>query len=145
MNRVETLVKELQDVYQGSPWYGDPLRKTLSRVSEAEANERPLKHAHSIAELVGHITTWIDVVHRRIDGEVVHVTAAENFPRSRTWKEQLRRLDEAHASLLARVSSMSDADLDGKVAGKRQTVEYAVRGVVQHCVYHQGQIALLRK
>ena len=145
MNRVETLLKELRDVYQGSPWYGDSLRKTLSRVREAEANERPLARAHSIAELVGHITTWIDTVHRRIDGEVVHVTAAENFPRSQTWKEQLRRLDEAYAALADRVSSMSDADLDGKVAGKRQTVEYAVRGVVQHCIYHQGQIVLLRK
>lgn len=145
MNRVETLLKELRDVYEGSPWYGDSLRKTLARVSEAEANERPLARAHSIAELVGHITTWIDTVHRRIDGEVVHVTAAENFPYSGNWKEQVRRLDEAYAALVARVSSMSDADLDGKVAGKRQTAEYAIRGVVQHCIYHQGQIALLRK
>ena len=140
MSRAETLVKELREVYQGSPWYGDSLRKTLNNVGEAKLRERP-----RIVELVGHIATWIEVVHRRIDGEVVHVTAAENFPRSGKWKEQLKRLDQAHAALVARVSSMSEADLDRRIAGKRQTAEYAVRGVVQHCIYHQGQIALLKK
>jgi uncharacterized damage-inducible protein DinB len=145
MNRIETLVKELRDVYQGAPWYGDSLQKTLAKIMEREANGKPLPKAHSIAELVGHITAWIEVVHRRIDGEVVRVTGAENFPRSGKWTERLRRLDQAHAALVARVSSMSDADLDRQIAGKRQTAEYAIRGVVQHCIYHQGQIALLRK
>lgn len=145
MSRVETLVKELRDAYQGRPWYGDPLRKTLAGISEREANEKPLDRAHSIAELVGHITTWIEVVHRRIDGEVVRVTSAMNFAHSSRWKEQLQRLDTAHAALVERISAMSDADLDKKVAGKGHDAEFAVRGVVQHCIYHQGQIALLKR
>lgn len=145
MNRVEALVKELRDAYQGRPWYGDSLRKTLAGISESDANEKPLDHAHSIAELVGHITTWIEVVHRRIDGEVVRVTSAMNFAHSSKWKEQLQRLGTAHAALVERVSSMSETDLDKKVAGKGHTAEFALRGVVQHSIYHQGQIALLRK
>lgn len=145
MSRIESLVKELRDAYQGRPWYGDSLRKTLAGITDREANDKPLPHAHSIIELVGHITTWIEVVHRRIDGEVVRVTGAMNFAHSKKWKEQLQRLDEAHAAFVERVSSMSDADLDKKVAGKAQTAEFAIRGVVQHCIYHQGQIALLRK
>jgi len=47
--------------------------------------------------------------------------------------------------LLDRVAKLTDAELDQKMAGKPHSVEYGVRGVVQHNIYHQGQIALLRK
>ena len=144
-SRVGSLVKELRDAYQGRPWYGDALWKTLAGITEREANEKPPAGTHSIAALVGHITTWIEVVHRRIDGEAVRVTSAMNFPRPGEWKQQLKRLDRAHAALVERVSKMNDTDLDRKAAGKGHTIEFAVRGVVQHCIYHQGQIGMLKR
>jgi uncharacterized damage-inducible protein DinB len=140
MNRVETLLKELRDAYDGEPWYADSLRQTLASVDETRLGERP-----RIAELLAHITSWIEIVNRRLDGEVFEVTQDVNFREPAAWADELARLDAAHKALLDRVSKLTDADLDRTLAGKDHTIEFAVRGVVQHCIYHQGQIALLRK
>jgi uncharacterized damage-inducible protein DinB len=140
MNRIETLLKELQDAYDGEPWYGDSLRATLNGVDEAKLRERP-----RIAELVAHIASWIEVTNRRLDGEIFEVTQEVNFRAPAAWADDLARLDTAHKALLTRIAKLTDADLDKKLAGKPHSVEYAIRGVVQHNIYHQGQIALLRK
>ena len=140
MNRVETLVKELRDVYDGEPWYADSLRATLDGVDEAKLRERP-----RIAELLAHITSWIEITNRRLDGEVFEVTQEINFRTPGAWHDDLARLDAAHEALLARVEKLTDADLDRNLAGKPHTVEFAVRGVAQHNIYHQGQIALLNR
>ena len=138
MTRVETLLKELQDAYDGEPWYADSLRATLDGI--ATVDDRP-----RIAELLAHITSWIEITNRRLDGEVFEVTPEINFRKPAAWPDDLARLDAAHKGLLDRVSKLTDADLDRKMAGKPHTIEFGVRGVVQHNIYHQGQIALLRK
>jgi hypothetical protein len=140
MNRTETLLKELRDAYDGEPWYGDSLRQTLDGVDPTRVRERP-----RIAELLAHITSWIEVTNRRLDGEVFEVTQDVNFREPAAWADDLERLDKAHRALLDRVSKLTDADLDEKLAGKEHSVEFGVRGVGQHNIYHQGQIALLRK
>ena len=143
MSRVQRLLAEIRDAYDGRPWYGDSLRKTLDAVDERRANAKPLANAHSIAELVGHLTAWIEVINRRLDGEVFQVTKGINFPPPAKWADQLKRLDRVHNALIQRVSALNDDDLDKRLAGKRHTIEFGVRGVVQHCIYHQGQIGML--
>jgi uncharacterized damage-inducible protein DinB len=140
MNRIESLIKELNDAYDGEPWYGDSLRATLDGIDETKLRERP-----RIAELLAHITSWIEVTNRRLDGEVFEVTQDVNFRTPGAWADDLARLDTAHKALLERVAKLTDGDLDEKLAGKPHSVEFGVRGVVQHNIYHQGQIALLRK
>jgi len=140
MNRVESLLKELQDAYDGEPWYADSLRQTLDGIDDARLGERP-----RIAELVAHITSWIEITNRRLDGEIFEVTDEINFRTPGLWADHLARLDQAHRALLDRVAKLTDAELDQKMAGKPHSVEYGIRGVVQHNIYHQGQIALLRK
>jgi uncharacterized damage-inducible protein DinB len=144
-SRIQTLLTELRDAYDGEPWYSDSLRATLDGIDETRANANPLAGAHSIAELVAHITAWIEVMNRRLDGEVFEVTMDVNFRAPANWTDDLQRLDAAHKALLGRVSAMADDDLDRKLAGKPHTIEFGVRGVVQHNIYHQGQIALLKK
>jgi len=145
MSRVQRLLAEIRDAYNGRPWYGDSLRKTLDGIDQRRAHAKPLPNAHSIAELLGHLTAWIEVINRRLDGEVFQVTKGINFPPPAKWSDQLKRLDRAHKALIERVSALSDDDLDKRLAGKRHTIEFGVRGVVQHCIYHQGQIGMLGK
>ncbi len=140
MNRVETLLKELHDTYDGEPWYADSLHQTLDGIEPSRLRERT-----RIAELLAHITSWIEITNRRLDGEIFEVTDEINFRTPADWANELSRLDTAQKALLARVAKMTDADLDRTMPGKPHSVEFGVRGVVQHCIYHQGQIALLRK
>ncbi|HEX7191673.1 MAG TPA: hypothetical protein VF381_08890, partial [Thermoanaerobaculia bacterium] len=59
-NRVESLLEELNDAYDGEPWYADSLRQTLDGIDATHLRDRP-----RIAELLAHITSWIEITNRR--------------------------------------------------------------------------------
>ena len=61
------------------------------------------------------------------------------------WPELLARLDRAHSALVDTVARMDDADFEKVVAGKDYTAAFMLDGLIQHNIYHAGQIALLKK
>jgi len=54
-------------------------------------------------------------------------------------------LDAAHAELAAAIRHCAPERLSEKVTGKRYSVYFLLHGIVQHNLYHAGQIAILRK
>jgi uncharacterized damage-inducible protein DinB len=62
------------------------------------------------------------------------------------WRQALSALDEAQHKLEAAVESLTDARLSETVQGERPYSLYStVHGVIQHTLYHAGQIALLKR
>jgi len=61
------------------------------------------------------------------------------------WRLTLTRFDERHRGLIEAVAMLTDERLREIVPGKDYTVEYMLRGLTRHHVYHAGQIALLKK
>ncbi|MCP4201672.1 MAG: DinB family protein, partial [bacterium] len=61
------------------------------------------------------------------------------------WRTVLSDLEEAHRSLHATVLELEDARLEDPVAGCDPTVRGLLLGVLQHNVYHAGQISVLKK
>jgi hypothetical protein len=47
--------------------------------------------------------------------------------------------------LIEAVATLTDERLSEIVPGKDYTVEYLLRGLARHHIYHAGQIALLKK
>ncbi|HEU4988329.1 MAG TPA: DinB family protein [Gemmatimonadaceae bacterium] len=131
-------------------WHGPALAEVLARVSAEQAASHPLSGAHSIWELVGHITTWTDAVRRRFEGDNYEPTEAENFPavadRSPgAWKAACDSALAAHEALARAVERRAGADLDAPVFERPYTVYGMLHGAAQHTLYHAGQIALIRR
>ncbi len=113
----------------------------------------PLRSAHSIWELVLHIAAWDRIVIRRAGGEAADPTEEENFPPVKddseaAWQKTLASLQSTHTELVSTVAAFPDSRLQGQVPGKMQdyyTFYYMFSGIVQHELYHAGQIALLKK
>jgi hypothetical protein len=61
------------------------------------------------------------------------------------WEAALAALEASQRCLLATVGTLGDADLDGPVPGHGYTRYVLVHGVLQHTLYHAGQIALLKR
>jgi hypothetical protein len=61
------------------------------------------------------------------------------------WEAALAALEASQRRLLAAVGTLGDADLDGPVPGHDYTRYVLVHGVLQHTLYHAGQIALLKR
>jgi uncharacterized damage-inducible protein DinB len=147
------IADQLQRAFEGEAWHGDSLLEILKGVSAEQAAARPIKNGHTIWELVLHIAAWDGAVRRRMGGVAVKLTDAENFPpvantNEAAWGKALAEVRRAHEELIAAVSAMADARLYEMVPGKEgahYTFYYMLHGVVQHELYHAGQIALLKK
>jgi uncharacterized damage-inducible protein DinB len=150
MNEIERIIDQLRRAYDRDAWHGPPLRAVLAGVSAEIASARPIRDAHSIREIVRHVTFWYDGVRRRIGGEVVDPQGVEEWPEADGagedgWGLELADLDRAHAALLGAVEQLGIEDLELTVPGKPYSVYILLHGLVQHNLYHAGQIALLKK
>ena len=132
-------------------WHGSALEELLSDVDHVQAAARPITDAHSIWELVLHIAVWTDVARRRVLGEHVVPTEAEDWPTvddtssSEAWKRDRTRLQSSHDELAKVVKSLSGRELDSRVPRHDYSVRTMLDGVIEHDCYHGGQIALLKK
>ncbi len=153
MTETARLADQIRRAFEGNAWHGDSVLELLEGVDAVTAAARPIKNAHSIWELVLHIATWDDVVRRRIGGTAVMPTDGENFPHVKdpsepAWRETLGNAKKVHHDLVWAVAAFPDSRLGERVPGKTQDYYdffYMFSGIVQHELYHAGQIALLKK
>ncbi len=153
MTETFRLADQIRRAFEGNAWHGDSVLELLSGVSAATAAARPIKSAHSIWELLLHIAAWDDDVVRRIGGTVVEVTDEQNFPTIKdtseaAWTQAIESTKKTHNELIKAVASFPDSRLTEQVPGKSEkyyNFYYLFTGIVQHELYHAGQIALLKK
>jgi hypothetical protein len=109
-----------------------------------------VRSAHSIWELVHHTSAWKTIVHRRLEGETVKVTTELDWPpvwdaSEPAWKRSIEHLLESHSRLCKAAEKLKDDDLDQIPAGADVSRYVLLHGVIQHDLYHAGQIAILKK
>lgn len=147
------IADQLRRAFDGEAWHGDSLFEILQGVTPAQAAARPIANAHSIWELALHIAAWDGAVLKRLGGVAVQLSAAENFPpvadtSEAAWRTTLAEVRRVHEELVSAVRALPDARLQDQVPGKpgdHYNFYYMLQGVVQHELYHAGQIALLKK
>jgi uncharacterized damage-inducible protein DinB len=151
MTETSRIADQLRHAFDGDAWHGPAVLELLSRMDAATAAAHPIPNAHSIWELVLHTAAWDGAVNRRIvGGKAVKLNAAQNFPpvkdkSAAAWQKALEHLKKSHDELLTTVSTMSDERLSEQVPGKKYDIYFMLHGVVQHELYHAGQIAVLKK
>jgi uncharacterized damage-inducible protein DinB len=156
-SEISRIVDELQREHDGDPWHGSPLKAILQGIDAQRAAARPLADAHSIWEIVLHMTSWKNETTRRIRGAVACMPIEGDWPEAGLptedgWQQAIGRLEAAHEDLIAAVKAFADTKLyeptnDTRSAPLGTGVSHYVllHGIVQHDVYHTGQIALLKK
>jgi uncharacterized damage-inducible protein DinB len=149
MGELAFIVDQIKRAYQGEAWHGPSLRELLADVSAEKATARPLPGAHNILELVLHIAAWQGAVRRRLEGADVLEPEEGDWPSAGkgpdAWTEALDRLQRSHEELVSRVSTLDESRLGEIIEIKRYSVRFMLNGVIQHNIYHSGQIALLKK
>jgi len=147
------LADQIRRAFDGEAWHGDSVLEILKDVDAATAAARPIMSAHSIWELVLHIATWDDVTIQRAGGKALMPTDEQNFPPVKdtseaAWKKTVEHLKKTHNKLMETVAAFPDSRLRDQVPGKTgdyYDFYYLFSGIVQHELYHAGQIALLKK
>jgi uncharacterized damage-inducible protein DinB len=150
MDEIKRIDDQLRRAFEGHAWHGPSLRELLADVTAEQATARSVSGAHSIWEIALHIAAWHEGVRRRVEGERVELSPEEDWPpvastSEAAWQDALAVLERTHTDLRRTVSRLADARLQEMVAGKDHSVYVMLHGLIQHDLYHAGQIALLKK
>jgi uncharacterized damage-inducible protein DinB len=153
MSETARLADQIRRAFDGDAWHGDSLGELLGDVDAKKAAARPIKNGHSIWELVLHIAAWDDAVLRRTGGKAVSLNDKQNFPPVKdtgeaAWRKAIEHAKRTHSELVQAVAAFPDSRLHEQVPGKTESYYnffYMFSGIVQHELYHAGQIALLKK
>ncbi|TAE55967.1 MAG: DinB family protein [Bacteroidetes bacterium] len=154
MNPQITRISEtLHESIFGEPWYGTSLFDLLEGVSADDAAAHPLPGRHSIWELVLHITAWRKFVIEKLRGNEafdLRYDTPEEWPAvgdtsAESWDEALGSLSDSQLQLEAELAGFQEARLTEPVGGREYDLGYLLYGILQHDVYHAGQVALLKR
>jgi uncharacterized damage-inducible protein DinB len=151
MSETRRINSQLKRAQEGEAWHGPSLRELLDGLSAAQAAAHPIAEAHSIWELVLHIISWEQIAERRLEGDAAAEVLDEvNFPpvanaSEEAWQDTLQALADSNRSLRETIKQLDDAALEAIVPGTQYSNYVLLHGVIQHNLYHAGQIALLKK
>ncbi len=152
-SELNRIINQLDQAFDKDPWYGKSITSILDSVDPDLALDTPTPGLHSIAELVAHIITWREFAEKRLRGDTNYLPDQEKsfhwqqrFPeKSDAWKRLKDQLTESHQKLLSLLHENDDSLLNQSVAGKPYNFRYMLNGIIQHDLYHIGQITLIRK
>jgi uncharacterized damage-inducible protein DinB len=144
------IAEQLRRAFDGDAWHGPALLELLQDVDAATAAAKPSPDVHSIWELVLHIAVWDAAACRRLSGEKTQPTGVANFPivpkpTEAAWRKTIANTKRTHQMLVKTVRALLELRLRERVPGKKYDFYFMLHGVVQHELYHAGQIAILKK
>jgi uncharacterized damage-inducible protein DinB len=157
MTETQRIAEQLRRMYSGDAWHGPSVRAALDGVNVEMARARPVVGAHSICELVLHLTAWTREVRRRLRIGVAQDPEEGDWPpalasTAAEWSGIVAALDAANDDLAKAIEALSDAELDERIGDTRDRAlgsgvsrYVTLHGLVQHHAYHAGQISLLKK
>lgn len=150
------LAELLRKGHSNCPWHGPATTDLLAGLTPILAAARPVVEAHSIWEIVLHMSGWQREVARRLHGATPGLPDEGDWPEppaatQEAWDQTQAELRESLEQLADAVASLSDQDFEARIGtssrplGTGVTKAETVLGMLQHNAYHSGQIALLLK
>ena len=145
MKETEKIIQQLEASFNGVPWYGSSVKEILNEVTPVIAAKKVSEHTHSIVELVLHMIAWRNFVVWKLKGVEFEMTDELNFPKPIEWRMAVSLLEQSQQGLIAAIKSFRERDLSKEVPNRKYDFSHLLYGIIQHDIYHLGQIALLRK
>ncbi|MBI5372745.1 MAG: DinB family protein [Sphingobacteriales bacterium] len=153
MNKeITALAGRMENLLYGEPWFGRPVFPLLEETDESKVFLKPGDTEHSLCELLWHMITWAEFTLKRVEKETETDQAAFEKrdwrpidPGFHTWKKGVAELKSLHTQLVSRLREKEDSFLDEKVDYRTYDFRFLLNGLMEHNIYHLGQIAYLQK
>jgi len=102
--------------------------------------------------LLWHMNTWAEFVLGSLQSKSIEEMKAIEAndwrvidPEIHTWKKGLEQLKETHTRVIEILSKKEDSFLSEIVPTRKFNFRFMLNGLIQHNIYHLGQIAYLKK
>ena len=153
MNKeTQSIIRNLQNTLNGEPWYGRPVFAIITRIDPAWVYKKPNENSHSLIELIYHMITWAEFTLKQMekaDKEEIERIEGRDWiiidPAIHTWKKGMMELKNIHEKIIELLQSKEDEWLNEKVSSRNFNYRFLLNGLIQHNIYHLGQIAYLNK
>lgn len=140
-------LKDFRDYHDNKPWYGKSVMAVLNSIKWSSID--PSK-AKSIISILAHLVQWKKFILEKLKDNSefsIKVDSKDDWPVYDSYdQEEFNRLrkdcSEIHSQILQIIEQ--GIDLNGSVDG-HYNKHYMLLGLMQHDIYHIGQIALLAK
>ncbi|HVS92223.1 MAG TPA: DinB family protein [Mucilaginibacter sp.] len=145
------------NVLSGNPWYGDNVYSIIEKVSFEAAFEKPQGAAHSIAEIVLHMLSWTEEVMDRLNGKEAGPPLSGDWPEAgvpeeQKWQNYVNDLKLVNVNLQRVIGDFDEEKWNEPMNDKREhalgtgvSYKQLVNGLIQHHIYHSGQISILNR
>jgi hypothetical protein len=157
MSTSEYLNKDLTAVLSGDPWYGNNVYNIIDAVTFETAFEKPPGSIHNIAGVVLHMISWTEEVIDRLNGLTAQLPSSGDWPDpgvpdEQKWQNYVSNLKLVNVNLLGLIQNFPEEewqlpykDERDRELGTGVNFEELVKGLIQHHIYHSGQVALLTR
>jgi uncharacterized damage-inducible protein DinB len=157
MTIAEKLQHELENILSGDPWYGSSVYDIIGQVSFEAAYEKSDRSVHTIAAIVLHMIAWTEEVMDRMNGQTASIPTSGDWPDTGTpdeqkWQNYVSDLKLVNVNLLKVMRDFPQEQWDELITDERNrelgtgvSYEELISGLIQHHIYHSGQIALLNR
>ncbi len=141
----------LRSVLNGEPWYGRSVMSLLRDVDPADVFRKPNEDSHSMIELLYHMNTWAEFTLHRLQKTKEDAAVFDELdwriidPDIHSWEKGLEEFQSIHENLLTELETVEDEFLSEIVDYRKYNFRFLLHGIIQHDIYHIGQIAYLEK
>jgi len=146
------IADQLRRAFRGDAWHGPSLLDLLAEITPEQARARPMRSVHSIWELVLHIDIYLQVGFDATQGTPMPKLygTERDWPAltadsAEAWFDAQDRLFQNAEKLAQAIEKFDEAKLRDIAPGRSYDFYYLFHGIVQHSLYHAGQIAILKK
>lgn len=147
VRRIRSLIKSC---FNGPSWHGPAVLETLHEIELGDLGHR-IKDSNNIIELVNHMASWKMFIIKKLEGDAefdvvgdLNFTKIDN-PTAEDWQAAQKRLKRIHEELMDMLKMTEDSMLLEGVPGRSYNFFFLLTGIVNHDLYHLGQIKLLQK
>ena len=153
MNKeTQYIIKSFESTLSGLPWFGRSVYEILAEADETKTNTKLNGTEHSMMELLWHMNTWAEFVLGSLENKTVDEMKSieandwrEIDPKVHTWKKGMEQLKATHSKIIEILDKKEDSFLSEIVPTRKFNYRFMLNGLIQHNIYHLGQVAYLKK
>jgi uncharacterized damage-inducible protein DinB len=145
MNKCQKIAEAYRAVTIKGAWYGPTVAELLVRITPEVATTALAPGAHTIAELLQHLLLWNERIRKTDESHPMPKWEAEKewAEPAIPWNELVPRWKQSRDLLEERMRNFPVEDLGKQTPGRTYPYEFMLNGIVQHAIWHSGQIAMV--
>lgn len=149
---VEHITNSIKATFEGAPWYGESLLVKLKTINSELVNES-INTSNTIGNLVAHLIQWRLFVIEKLKGNTqfdIEINSKSDWPETTIkskadWNHLITKLKSSQDQIIDLLSKKEDSFLNKQTSGTNYNNRTLLTGIIQHDIYHLGQISLIKK